>query len=218
MSEKSFWVQVKEEQLATPDILDGLAKKFSSKPAKKLEDVSDAGATNTGTLKKVKELKVLDGKSAQNISILLNGSLKHMPYEEITKCLLRCDDHVLTENVTEQLIQYLPPPDQLSKLQQYKDKYDQLTEAEQFCVKISEVKRLLPRLKSISFKHHYVEMVNDTKPDIVAATAACEEVKKSKKFARILELILLLGNYMNSGSRNAQAFGFEMSFLTKVSL
>lgn len=50
----------------------------------------------------------------------------------------------------------------------------------------------------------------------MAATAACEEVKKSQKFAKLLELILLLGNYMNSGSRNAQAFGFEMSFLTKV--
>lgn len=58
-----------------------------------------------GTLKKVKELKVLDGKTAQNISILLNGSLKHMKYEDIKKCLLRCDDQILTENVIEQLIQ-----------------------------------------------------------------------------------------------------------------
>lgn len=53
--------------------------------------------------------------------------------------------------------------------------------------------------------------------DIVAATAACEEVKQSKKFAQMLELILLLGNIMNSGSRNGQAFGFEISFLPKVS-
>ena len=59
--------------------------------------------------------------------------------------------------------------------------------------------------------------MQDVKPDIVAGTAACEEVKCSKKFARILELILLLGNYMNSGSKNGQAFGFEISFLTKVS-
>jgi diaphanous 2 len=50
----------------------------------------------------------------------------------------------------------------------------------------------------------------------VAATAACEEVKSSKKFAQILELILLVGNYMNSGSKNGQAFGFEISFLPKV--
>lgn len=58
-----------------------------------------------GTLKKVKELKVLDGKTAQNILILLNGSLKHMRYDDIKLCLLRCDDKILSESVLEQLIQ-----------------------------------------------------------------------------------------------------------------
>lgn len=56
-------------------------------------------------MKKVKELKVLDAKSAQNISILLGGSLKHMPYDEIRKALLRCDEGILSESITEQLIQ-----------------------------------------------------------------------------------------------------------------
>lgn len=42
MSEKAFWVKVQEEKLASPDILDGLAQRFSSKPvAKKNEDVTD---------------------------------------------------------------------------------------------------------------------------------------------------------------------------------
>lgn len=41
MTEKSFWIKAKEEEIAEPDILDGLAKKFSSKPAKQVEDVAD---------------------------------------------------------------------------------------------------------------------------------------------------------------------------------
>lgn len=213
MSEKAFWVKVQEEKLASPDILDGLVQKFSSKPAlKKTDDTLDKGATG----KKIKDLKVLDGKAAQNISILLGGSLKHLSYEEMKRCLLRCDDTVLTASVVEQLINYLPPPDQLRRLEEFKSQYSELTGAEQFAVTISEIKRLLPRLKSLSFKLHYTEMVQDIKPDIVAATAACEEVKQSKKFAQILELILLVGNYMNSGSRNGQAYGFEMNFLTKL--
>ncbi|XP_030763469.1 protein diaphanous [Sitophilus oryzae] len=216
LSENSFWVKAKEEDLAEPDILDGLAKKFSSKPLKTPKEDLGSGVTNGGTLKKTKQLKVLDGKSAQNIWILLNGTLKHMEYESIKKALLRCDESVLTDNVTEQLIQYLPPPDQLTMLRELRGQYKDLTEPEQFCVEMSEVKRLLPRLKSISFKHHFVEMVHDTKPDIIAATSACEQVKKSKKFARILELVLLMGNYMNSGSKNAGAFGFEINFLTKL--
>lgn len=58
-----------------------------------------------GTLKKVKELKVLDGKAAQNISILLGGSLKHMSYSKVKSCLLKCDSTILNGNVLEQLIQ-----------------------------------------------------------------------------------------------------------------
>lgn len=29
-------------------------------------------------------------------------------------------------------------------------------------------------------------------------------------------MILLMGNYMNAGSRNQQSFGFDLSFLTKL--
>ena len=41
LSEKSFWVKVQEEKLASPDILNGLAQKFSSKPPAKKVDVVD---------------------------------------------------------------------------------------------------------------------------------------------------------------------------------
>ncbi|XP_017774702.1 PREDICTED: protein diaphanous-like [Nicrophorus vespilloides] len=47
---------------------------------------------------------------------------------------------------------------------------------------------------------------------IGAATAACEEVKRSKKLAKLLEPILLFGNYMNTGTSKSEAFGFEISF------
>ena len=32
------------------------------------------------------------------------------------------------------------------------------------------------------------------------------------------QLILMMGNYMNAGSRNQQSYGFELSYLTKVGL
>ncbi|XP_065220631.1 protein diaphanous isoform X2 [Planococcus citri] len=214
LSEKSFWVKVDEEKLASPEILNGLAQRFSSKPAhKRANDVID----KAGTLKKVKQLRVIDSKVAQNLSILLGGPLKHLKYEDVKKSIFRCDTSVLSANILEQLILYLPPPDQLKRLEQFKSEYDDLTEAEQFAVTISEVKRLLPRLKSISFKQRFSEMINDIKPNIVNGTEACKEVKQSKKFNKVLELILLMGNFMNSGSKNEQAFAFEISFLPKLS-
>jgi diaphanous 2 len=89
-----------------------------------------------GTMKKVKDLKVLDGKAAQSISILLGGSLKHMSYTDVRKCILRCDDSVITDNVLQQLITYFPPPDQLKKLEAFRSNYNDLTEAEQFAVTV----------------------------------------------------------------------------------
>lgn len=215
LSEKSFWVKVNEDKLASDDILTGLASKFSSKPVKKAAE-KDSGDRPPTTKKSVIDLRVLDGKAAQNISILLGGSLKHLSYDQIKVYLLRCDMSMLNESILQQMIQYLPPPDQLKRLQELKSRGEELSGAENFAATIAEIKRLGARLQSLSFRLNFPDLVNDVKPDIVAVTAACEEVKTSRKFAKILELILLLGNYMNSGSKNEAAFGFEISFLTKL--
>ena len=91
------------------------------------------------------------------------------------------------------LIQYIPAPDQLNRLKEFESEYDNLAEAEQFAISISGIKRLVPRLKSLMFQQRYPELVQECRPRIVSAIAACEEVKKSKKFAKLLELILLIG-------------------------
>lgn len=84
------------------------------------------------------------------------------------------------------------------------------------CLQISSVKRLKPRLSAILFKLQFEEQVNNVKPEVVAVTAACEELRKSEGFSKLLELTLLVGNFMNAGSRNAKAFGFSISYLCKV--
>lgn len=81
---------------------------------------------------------------------------------------------------------------------------------------MSSVKRLRPRLSHILFRLQFEEHVNNLRPDILAVNAACDEVRKSRSFGRLLELVLLLGNYMNAGSRNAQSYGFDLSSLCKV--
>lgn len=214
MTEKAFWYKCQEDKLASDDLLSELSTRFTSKPVKK--ENKEVSEKPTTLKKNVIDLRVLDSKSAQNLLILLSGSLKHLSHEQIKLCLLRCDTDIISSNVLQQLIQYLPPPEQIKRLQDIRSKGEDLSSVEQFVATIGEIKRLGPRLHSLNFKLCLSDMIQDIKPDIVAGTAACEEVKNSKKFAKILELILLMGNYMNSGSRNEQAFGFEISFLTKL--
>ncbi|XP_067622436.1 protein diaphanous isoform X2 [Eurosta solidaginis] len=215
MSENAFWLSCQEERLASDQLLSELAERFSSKPVKKDQKNSVDKASTLA--KKQIDLRVLDSKSAQNLSILLGGSLKHLSNEQIKLCILRCDTDILSSNILQNLIQYLPPPDQLKKLNDIKLKGEPLSPIEQFAATISEIRRLLPRLHNLNFRLVYADLIQDIKPDIVAGTAACEEVRNSKKFAKVLELILLIGNYLNSGSKGEAAFGFEMSFLAKLS-
>ncbi|MGH0179806.1 UNVERIFIED_CONTAM: hypothetical protein FKN15_002295 [Acipenser sinensis] len=114
------------------------------------------------------------------------------------------------------LIKNLPEQKELTALAELKDEYEELCEPEQFGIVMSSVKLLRPRLNGIQFKLTFEEQVNNIRPDIMNVTFACEEVKKSENFMRLLELVLLVGNFMNSGSRNAQTFGFNISFLCKL--
>ncbi|XP_062852729.1 protein diaphanous homolog 1-like [Trichomycterus rosablanca] len=174
----------------------------------------DGGEEKAISKKKVKELKVLDSKSSQNLSIFLGSN--RLPYEEMKNVILEVNEKVLTENMVQSLLKLLPEQEQLNVLTELKEEYDDLAESEQFAVVISSVKRLKPRLSAILFRLQFEEQVNNFKPDIVAVTAACEELKKSENFAQLLQMILVMGNYMNAGSRNGKAFGFSISYLCKL--
>ncbi|CAD7682395.1 unnamed protein product [Nyctereutes procyonoides] len=141
-----------------------------------------------------------------------------MPYEDIKNIILEVNEDMLSEALIQNLVKYLPEQKVLSELAQLRNEYDDLCEPEQFGVVMSSVKMLRPRLDNILFKLTFEEHVNNIKPSIIAVTLACEEMKKSESFNRLLELVLLVGNYMNSGSRNAQSLGFKINFLCKSNL
>ncbi|XP_070683835.1 protein diaphanous homolog 3-like [Pempheris klunzingeri] len=212
MSESCFWVLADEDQYAKPELLSRVALTFGSQRTakKEEEDLEDKKSIK----KRIKELKVLDPKIAQNLSIFL-GSYR-MPYQEIRRMIVEVDEEQLTEPMIQNLVKHLPEQEQLNALAKYKNEYANLSEPEQFGVVMSSVKRLRPRLSHILFRLQFEEHVNNLRPDILAVNAACDEVRKSRSFGRLLELVLLLGNYMNAGSRNAQSYGFDLSSLCKL--
>uniref|UniRef100_A0A8B9FR60 Protein diaphanous 2 n=1 Tax=Amazona collaria TaxID=241587 RepID=A0A8B9FR60_9PSIT len=214
IAENSFWVKAEEEKFENPELFAKLAVTFGTqmKAKKPVEESEEKKAVQTK--KKIKELRILDSKSAQNLSIFL-GSFR-LPYEEIKNIILEVDEEKLSESLIQNLVKTLPEQKELNALAELKDEYNDLAEPEQFGVVMSSVKMLRSRLNGILFKLMFEEHVNNIKPDIMAVTLACEELKKSDSFSKLLELVLFLGNYMNAGSRNAQSLGFNISFLCKI--
>ena len=75
---------------------------------------------------------------------------------------------------------------------------------------------LRKRLRSFIFKSRFQETQDEIRVDLVAGTQACIDVRNSEKFQKLLEILLLVGNFMNSGSANLEAsIGFDMKFLPK---
>jgi len=66
------------------------------------------------------------------LAILL-GSIK-VPYSELKRRIVEVDEDQLDVTQLEQLIRYMPEPEQMSQLAALKDEYDTLSEAEQFGV------------------------------------------------------------------------------------
>uniref|UniRef100_A0A8D0E4N6 Diaphanous related formin 1 n=1 Tax=Salvator merianae TaxID=96440 RepID=A0A8D0E4N6_SALMN len=213
LSEDCFWVKAKEERFENDELFAKLSVSFCAAQAKSKAE-KENGEAQVQQKKKVKELRVLDSKNAQNLSIFL-GSFR-MPYEEIKCAILEVNETVLTESMLQNLIKLMPEPDKLKLIVELKEEYDELAEPEQFGVVISSVPNLMPRLNAILFKLQFNEQVENIKPEIVSVTAACEEVRKSESFSSLLSIILLVGNFMNSGSMNAGAFGFNISYLCKL--
>lgn len=217
LKENSFWVKANEEKFASDDVFQMLVENFSTKAVKtKFGESKTTNDETTGGVKKkaLKELKFLDDKQAQNLNILLR-SLK-ADAAEICRWLIECDMDKLTLNSLEQFDKALPEDTVLGQYQQLKENIEELDPSEQFLVVVSKIKGLRKRIRGLIFKHKFPEQQEEIKCALVAGTQACLDVRKSDKFQKLLEVLLLVGNFMNSGSSNLEgSIGFDIKFLPK---
>jgi len=62
----------------------------------------------------------------------------------------------------------------------------------------------------------FADLMEELQVNIVAVLTASKQVKNSKKFHKILEIVLAVGNYLNGGTAKGCAFGFKMDVLLKL--
>lgn len=135
LKENSFWVKANEDKFASEDVFKVLIENFSTKPTKSTTSKTNADSTMKKKNDRMKELKYLDEKQAQNISILIK-SLKSEP-SEIYRWLVDCNMEKLSPASLEQLEKFLPEDKIISKYQELKENIDELDNSEQFLVIVS---------------------------------------------------------------------------------
>uniref|UniRef100_A0A5S6Q0C8 FH2 domain-containing protein n=1 Tax=Trichuris muris TaxID=70415 RepID=A0A5S6Q0C8_TRIMR len=209
LTEHAFWARSKEDKLKSDNLFKILESQFSTSNA-----VNGANRFGTTAFRKAKSLQVLEEKAGKALDIL-QGSTK-MSAVEWKKAILEVDESVLSESALQQLIINLPDGESLERIKAFNDCPGSLADVEQFVLTLVSIHRLKPRLRCVCFKLKFAEMVDDVKPSIVAVVAACEEIRASRGFSTFLELLLLVGNYMNSSSKGPLAYGYHFQILAKL--
>ncbi|XP_047677376.1 disheveled-associated activator of morphogenesis 1 [Tachysurus fulvidraco] len=166
------------------------------------------------TVKKVKELSVIDGRRAQNCNILL--SRLKLTNDEIKKAIMTMDEQEdLPKDMLEQLLKFVPEKSDIDLLEEHKHELDRMAKADRFLYDMSRINHYQQRLQSLYFKKKFAERVADIKPKIEALSQASTEMLKSQNLRQLFEVVLALGNYMNKGQRG-NAYGFRVSSLNKI--
>ena len=210
VKENSLWAQITEDALLTNNLLKEIGKTFKTKADEK-KLVSEKPQTKIS--------KILDAKNERSLLIVLAKHARNQTYDSVKKSISNCDPEVLSEFFLKSLIGILESIENLASLhEEYVEKYDNYTKADQFCITISTIDRVVERLKCLLFSQRYTQIREECNKAMEDAINACQVVKSSKKFSKLLEYILMIGNIMNSGSYNAKAVGFDISYLTKVVL
>eukprot|EP01027_Heterolobosea_sp_BB2_P013115 GEZU01018954.1.p1 GENE.GEZU01018954.1~~GEZU01018954.1.p1 ORF type:complete len:357 (+),score=105.53 GEZU01018954.1:76-1146(+) len=82
---------------------------------------------------------------------------------------------------------------------------------------MNEIPRFEQRMETWLYKRRFVTTIAGVQPDIENLLSAAEEIQTSKKFLKLLEIILAVGNFLNAKSQaNGNAYGFKMSTLLKI--
>ncbi|XP_067883881.1 disheveled-associated activator of morphogenesis 2 isoform X1 [Heterodontus francisci] len=166
------------------------------------------------TMRKVKELSVIDGRRAQNCVILLS-KLK-LSNEEIKYAILQMDEQEdLPKDMLEQLLKFVPEKSDIDLLEEHKHEIDRMARADRFLYEMSRIDHYQQRLQALFFKKKFAERLAEAKPKIEVILLASKELCRSKRLKQLLEVVLAFGNYMNKGQRG-NAFGFRISSLNKI--
>merc|ERR1712136_449141 len=113
-----------------------------------------------GTVKKAKELSVIDGRRAQNCTILLS-KLK-LTDDEIGTAVLNCDQSEdLSKDMLEQLIKFIPTKEEIDLLTEHKNDIKRMARADRFLYEMSQIFHYEQRLQGLFYKKKFHERLAD---------------------------------------------------------
>ncbi|KAM8801111.1 formin-like protein 3 isoform 6-T7 [Rhynchonycteris naso] len=168
---------------------------------------------NKTAQKAASKVTLLEVNRAKNLAITLRKAGRSA--EEICRAIHTYDLQTLPVDFVECLMRFLPTEAEVKLLRQYereRQPLEELAAEDRFMLLFSKVERLTQRMAGMAFLGNFQDNLQMLTPQLNAIIAASASVKSSQKLKQMLEIILALGNYMNSSKRGA-VYGFKLQSL-----
>ena len=176
----------------------------------------DGGAKRTPT----RQLDTLMEHTRLKNMAICRRKLPPIPVPEMVKAINALDTATLNVETVELLQRMVPLEVEVKAYREYtmagKD-VEKLTDEDKLMRQFSAVERFATKLQIMSFMASFDENIKMVKPQVDTVAVASKSLRSSKKMKRVLELILALGNYMNSSKKGA-CYGFRLQSLDSLTI
>lgn len=159
-------------------------------------------------------VSLLDPKRANHVSIAMSR-LKKEP-EEVFEAILGLDDSMFTIDELESLMSIVPTAEDLGPLKEFSGDVSKLDKPEKFFILFLELPNVASRVRTWLFVRTFDESVHAILPKIGTIKRTFRQIRMGKNFNKLLALVLGLGNYLNGGTFNGRAYGFELNILLRL--
>ena len=225
LSENSFWSQAKSDDLKLVGLdIDNeeFASLFTSEVGKKAAAPKKEETKKPSSKQKV---QLIDGRRRMNGSILLSKfkvdykvlarQVDNMEYIEAEGNELRGMMQLLpTKDESLALRSYLPPSD--APQSELEESIAKLGECEQYMAVMLDVPDVKAKFQSMLFRAEFEGHADSIRDGTKMLLQACDAVKNSERFRKLLLYALKLGNALNTGGSNEEVSAITLDSLLKL--
>jgi hypothetical protein len=184
-------------------------------PSKQVATPAAGGEKAAAKAEKPKEISLIDPKRNQNVSIAL--ARFKFDNEEFRRRIIAFDAEIINIETISKIQMMIPEEDEIGLMNDFDGDIAMLAKVEKFYVEMVKIPRLKQRLECAAFNLSFDENLQILQNKLDAFNKASEQIKTSKGFVSVLEMVMAIGNHLNGGSDRGQAHGFRLDVLAKFS-
>lgn len=159
--------------------------------------------------------RVLDPHKSRNIAILLRAF--NLTVDEVCECILQGNVDTLGSELLGSLLKMAPTMEEEEKLKEFNDASPfNLGPAEKFLKAVIDIPFAFKRVDAMLYISNFDAEIDYLKRSFETIESACQQLRNSRMFMKLLEAALKAGNRINIGTNRGDAYAFKLDTLLKL--